>query len=92
MKLARLQHLLIDDLQRVVLPITGLDIGVNTIGKALNLAGNGVFLATNLVSYCDSEMPILPGRDFRAGLLTNIYGSRISVTGGTNFRVGALTT
>ena len=59
-------------------------------GVPLNLLGNGVFLATNLVSYRNSDIPILPGRDIRTGLLTDIYGSRISVTGGTNYRVGAL--
>jgi hypothetical protein len=59
-------------------------------GVPLTLAGNGMFLATNLVSYRNSDIPIFPGRDFRAGLLSDIYGSRIWVSGGTNFRVGAV--
>jgi len=55
----------------------------------VNISGNGSFQATNLVSYVNSAIAIQPGRDFEPGLLTNIYGSSISVSGGSTFRIAA---
>jgi hypothetical protein len=55
----------------------------------LNIVGNGSFQATNLAVYLNSAIAVQPGRDVESGLLTNIYGSSISVKGGSTFRVGA---
>jgi len=56
----------------------------------LNLISNGTFLATNLVAYRNSDIPMYPERNFQPGLLTDIYASRLSVSGGSTLRVAAL--
>lgn len=55
----------------------------------ITLIGNGAFIATNLVAYRNSDIPIRPGRDMRLGTLTDVDASRVSVTGGMEFRVSA---
>ncbi|HOF46957.1 MAG TPA: hypothetical protein PLK87_01985 [Verrucomicrobiota bacterium] len=55
----------------------------------LALEGTGAFVAPNLSAYRESDLPIVPGRDFRAGILTDIYGARLSVADGAVFQVAA---
>ena len=53
------------------------------------LATNASIIATNLVSFRYSDLPILPGRTYQLGGLNDIYASRLSVAARTTLRVAA---
>ncbi len=69
---------------------------------AVSLGTNASVIATNLSAYRNSDISFAPGRDFQYGLLslapgnnllapppTNVFASRLSVSGGSTFTVAA---
>ena len=55
----------------------------------LQVDGTGSIVATNLAAFRNGDLQLQPGRDLQLGNLVDIFSSRISVTGGATFRVGA---
>lgn len=55
----------------------------------LTLNGDAAFVSPNLLTYRNTSIPVNPSRDFEPGILTNIYGSSINVSGGSSFTIAA---
>jgi hypothetical protein len=55
----------------------------------LQVDGTGSIVATNLAAFRNGDLQVRPDRDLQLGNLVDIFSSRISVTGGATFRVGA---